>query len=72
MGNLQIVSSEAAATKAHSASDIAIHDDFLGREDQQAILGFLRGPGWGYGGGYGPGYYGGGGIPCCDGDWFWA
>jgi SM-20-related protein len=49
VGNLQIVSNDAPATKAHSASDIAIHNDFLGREDQQAILSFLRGPGWGYG-----------------------
>jgi SM-20-related protein len=49
VGNLQIVSNDAPATKAHSASDIAIHDDFLGREDQDAILSFLRGPGWGYG-----------------------
>jgi SM-20-related protein len=31
------------------ARDIAIHDGFLGPEDQHAILTFLSGPGWGFG-----------------------
>jgi SM-20-related protein len=38
-----------AALPEHSARDITIHDDFLGVEEQRAILNFLRGPGWGYG-----------------------
>lgn len=49
MSNLHIVAKDAPATPKHTASDVAIHDDFLSSDEQQAVLAFLRGPGWSYG-----------------------
>ena len=49
MSSLQAVAQDFRIEPEHTASDIVIHDDFLGREEQQAILAFLAGPGWGYG-----------------------
>ena len=49
MSSLQAAVTGVFAEPAHCAADIAVHDDFLGRDDQQALLDFLRGPGWGYG-----------------------
>lgn len=49
MNSLHAVANDVRALPEHSAADIAIHDDFLKPADQQAMLSFLRGPGWGYG-----------------------
>jgi len=49
VSSLQAVSQDVRTEPQHTASDIVIRDDFLGREEQQAILSYLRGPGWGYG-----------------------
>jgi SM-20-related protein len=40
---------QAAALVEPSIADIAIHDDLLDLPMQQAVLGFLRGPGWSHG-----------------------
>ena len=49
VSNLHVVANNGIAEPEYSVSDIAIHDDFLSRDEHNAILTFLRGPGWSYG-----------------------
>jgi SM-20-related protein len=39
----------AVVARPFGAADIAIYDDFLAADEQQAIYGFLSGPGWAFG-----------------------
>lgn len=49
MGPVRRLAEDVAAEPEYSAADIAIHDDVLRPDEQQAVLNFLRAPGWGYG-----------------------
>lgn len=49
MGPVRRLAEDVAAEPVCSAADIAVHDNVLSPDEQQATLNFLRGPGWGYG-----------------------
>lgn len=49
MNSLRVVPKAPAPLVGHAAADIAVHDDFLGPDEQKAVMEFLRAPGWAFG-----------------------